>query len=338
MKVFIVTEGGKDTGFGHITRCISLGQAFEGMGLTPEFIVNGDETTEILLKGKRCRRFNWLKNRNKLFKLVEGSDAVIIDSYLAGIDIYERLSGMAKVPVYIDDNKRLKYPKGIMVNGGVHAGKLRYPYRKGTEYLLGTRYVPLRKEFGEGSGIKIKKDVKSILITFGGVDRTKTTFKITRFLKNEYPELVKNVVMGNGFGDMEEIARMRDEKTRVINRPDAGGMKKVMLESDVAISAGGQTIYELAALGVPTIGIAVAGNQVDSLKEWQRLGFVKYTELRQDFLDKVRFYLKEIMVAGVRLKSSAVAKRHVDGNGASRVVNKIIGIWNRATKGPGEIS
>jgi len=29
MKVFIITEGSKNTGFGHITRCLSLYQAFE---------------------------------------------------------------------------------------------------------------------------------------------------------------------------------------------------------------------------------------------------------------------------------------------------------------------
>lgn len=29
MKVFILTEGGKDIGFGHITRCLSLYHAFE---------------------------------------------------------------------------------------------------------------------------------------------------------------------------------------------------------------------------------------------------------------------------------------------------------------------
>ena len=29
MNVFIITEGTKNTGFGHITRCLSLYQAFE---------------------------------------------------------------------------------------------------------------------------------------------------------------------------------------------------------------------------------------------------------------------------------------------------------------------
>ena len=38
-KVFILTEGGENKGFGHITRCTSLYQAFEEKGIIPEFIV-----------------------------------------------------------------------------------------------------------------------------------------------------------------------------------------------------------------------------------------------------------------------------------------------------------
>ena len=40
MKVFIITEGGKNIGFGHITRCLSLYQAFEEKGILPKFIIN----------------------------------------------------------------------------------------------------------------------------------------------------------------------------------------------------------------------------------------------------------------------------------------------------------
>jgi len=43
MKVFIITEGGKNIGFGHITRCLSLYQAFEEKEIIPEFILNSDE-------------------------------------------------------------------------------------------------------------------------------------------------------------------------------------------------------------------------------------------------------------------------------------------------------
>lgn len=49
MKVFIITEGSKNTGFGHITRCLSLYQAFEERGILPKFMINGDNNIEYLL-------------------------------------------------------------------------------------------------------------------------------------------------------------------------------------------------------------------------------------------------------------------------------------------------
>lgn len=49
MKVFIITEGGKNIGFGHITRCLSLYQAFKEKEIIPELILNSDDNIEYLL-------------------------------------------------------------------------------------------------------------------------------------------------------------------------------------------------------------------------------------------------------------------------------------------------
>jgi len=51
MKVFIVTEGGKNIGFGHITRCISIYQALEKRGILPEFIVNSKDNVKNTSRG-----------------------------------------------------------------------------------------------------------------------------------------------------------------------------------------------------------------------------------------------------------------------------------------------
>ena len=40
MNVIILTEGGKDYGFGHVARCSSIYQAFRKFCITPQFIVN----------------------------------------------------------------------------------------------------------------------------------------------------------------------------------------------------------------------------------------------------------------------------------------------------------
>ena len=91
MKIIIITEGGKNTGFGHITRCLSLYQAFEERGIKPKFIINGDTDIEYLLKDINYQIFNWLDEKSKLFEMVKDADIAIIDSYLADISLYNKL-------------------------------------------------------------------------------------------------------------------------------------------------------------------------------------------------------------------------------------------------------
>ena len=91
MKVFIITEGGKNISFGHITRCLSLYQAFEERGIKPKFIVNADNNVEYLLKQVNYQIFSWLDEKNKLLEMLKDADIAVIDSYLADISLYNKL-------------------------------------------------------------------------------------------------------------------------------------------------------------------------------------------------------------------------------------------------------
>jgi len=250
-KVSILTEGGKDIGFGHITRCVSLCEAFEKKGIKPEFIINGDDSISKLLKGKKYRIFNWLKEKERLFNLICDANIGIVDSYLADSELYRKISEIVKVPVYIDDNKRLAFPKGIVVNGAIYAKDIDYVKDRNVTYLLGIQYMPLRREFWNIPRKVIRKKIESIMVTFGGDDKKNMTPRISKFLTDKYPELTKNIIISNGFKKIKKIKDLKDKKTNLIYSPDVKKIKKTMLESDLAISAGGQTLYEFARIGIP---------------------------------------------------------------------------------------
>jgi len=239
MKVFIITEGGKNIGFGHITRCLSLYQAFEERGIKPKFIVNEDNNIECFLNGANYQLLNWIEKRDKLFELIKDADIAIIDSYLADISIYNTLSELVKTPVYVDDNKRLSYPDGLVLNGNIHAETLNYPKKNGITYLLGTKYTPLRKEFWEIPEKNIKEKIETIMVTFGGDDVKNMTPKVLEFLNGKYPNLIKNLIIGRAFQNIDEIKKCADKNTNLIYYPDAEKIKETMLKSDIAISAGG---------------------------------------------------------------------------------------------------
>lgn len=326
MNILILTEGGKNIGFGHITRCIALYQAFKEKGITAEIVINGDETVKDLFKDVNYCIFNWLIEKGKTFKMINGADIVILDSYLADSDLYKKLPSIVKIPVYIDDNNRVKYPSGIVVNGNIAAEDLCYSKKNGVIYLLGSKYTPLRKIFWNMPEKKIKKKIRSIMITFGGDDVKNMTPKILKFLREYYPTLKKNVIIGRAFKNIKEIKRVagKNKNINLIYHPDAKKMKQVMIKSDIAISAGGQTLYELARIGVPTIGICVAENQSRSLMAWYGVGFIEYVGLHGDFLSEINTSLKKIEDKEERDKRSKIAKRCVDGKGVSRIINCIL--------------
>jgi len=326
MKVFIITEGGKNIGFGHITRCLSLYQAFEERGTLPKFIINGDDNIEYLLKDVNYQIFNWLDERNKLFEIIKDSDIAIIDSYLADISFYNALSGLVKIPVYIDDNKRLNYPDGVVANGNIHAEKLNYPKKGGITYLLGTKYTHLRKEFWEIPEKKIKENIESIMVTFGGDDAKNMTPKILKFLCNSYPNLKKNIIIGKAFKNIDKIKKESDKNTKLIYYPNAEEIKEIMLESDMAISAGGQTLYELARVGIPTVGVCIADNQLGSIKEWEKSGFLEYAGLynKDNIIKEINKLLKNLESIKIRESKSKIGREFVDGKGSIRIIKTLL--------------
>lgn len=324
MKITILTEGSEEIGFGHVMRCTSLYQSFEERGITPLFIVNGDKTLNDFLNDKNYELFNWLNERERLFNLLKDSDVIVIDSYLADYEIYEMISKLSNVPIYVDDNNRIQYPSGIVLNGSIFVEELNYPHKTDVDYLVGTRYIPLRKEFWSIPEKEINPNIETVMITFGGDDLMDVTPKILKILTENFPNVNKKVIIGNGFKNKEKIELLKDKKTELIYGPDADGMLSNMLEADIAISAGGQTIYELARVGVPTIGIAVVGNQINNVNYWSKVGFLEsLTILNGEILSEDLINnLKGLEDNNIRKKMSDIGKSYVDGFGARRVAEE----------------
>jgi len=326
LRVYILTEGSSSIGFGHVTRCLSLYQAFEEKDIKPKFFINGDDSVIGLVKSTDYEITDWLKMRQEVFERIKDSDIVIIDSYLADKEFYEYLSKLVKLPVYIDDNKRIDYPKGIVINGNIHAKDLNYPEKEGIIYLLGTKYTPLRREFWEVPEKEIRDTVQSIMITFGGDDVRNMTPKVLKLLSENYPELKKNVIIGKGFCNVNEIKTAADRNTNLIYYPDAEQMKQVMLDSDIAISAGGQTLYELARVGVPAIVIIVADNQIGSVKGWENVGFAQILGIWQEetLLEKLEMTLKFLKSFKVRKNTYNLGRKMVNGKGSLQIVEYLL--------------
>jgi UDP-2,4-diacetamido-2,4,6-trideoxy-beta-L-altropyranose hydrolase len=309
MKVLILTEGGERIGFGHITRCVALCEAFKEKFINPTLLVNGDDSILGLLKYKNFEIYNWIKNKEKLFQDIVKSDFVVIDSYLAEKSMYDKISEVTGGKMLmIDDYNRIKYPKGIVVNPSIYGDKIDYLRKSDAIYFLGKDYILLRKEFWNVPERKISKKVKNVLITFGGMNRYNLVNKIANFLKEKFN--IKIYIVNTKF-----------------NKLTAKEMLSLMLESDVCISGGGQTTYELARVGVPTIGICLAENQKFNLRCWKSLGFIEnlfWDNEGEKLIEVICSSFNSLLPYQKRKKLNEIGRSYVDGQGAKNIIKIII--------------
>ena len=266
---------------------------FKDQKIQIQMFINGDNSISSMIKNKKTTIIDWLNQKERIFEILGSYNVVFIDSYLANYSFYEKISQIVNVPVYLDDTKRIDYPKGIILNWVINAHLLNYPRKKDIIYLLGLKYSILRKEFWKPKKKKIRKKVRTILITLGGSDLRNLTQKILKILCEVYPNIQKRVIVTKGFHNIKEIEKERDNKTLIICHPNASGMIKHMIESDIVISGCGQTLLELAFLGVPTIGIAISQNQIFNANNWKEIGFLEFAgfwdqkDLFEELIEKI---------------------------------------------------
>ncbi|MBI5807009.1 MAG: UDP-2,4-diacetamido-2,4,6-trideoxy-beta-L-altropyranose hydrolase [Ignavibacteriales bacterium] len=320
MKVAIITEGFHGTGYGHLTRCLSIYQAFEEKNIIPLLIANCDENGKKFIPCVNLFQLNWLENTSELIREIKDFDIAVIDSYLAPIEIYEKIYKSVKKVIYIDDYIRLDYPPGIIANGTIGAENL--PYKKDDQhnYLLGIDYMPLRKEFWDVDVQDRKNtEIKNVLITFGGQDFRELTFPVLDSLISTYPALNFHVI--------KPIRRNNTESNYYRNNVtfysslNAKEMLNLMLKADLAVTAAGQTTYELARIGVPTVAIGVAENQKYNIKGWKNEGFI----------GKENWYFQDDLFVSIGHQFNAFLnsgliylKNYCDGQGARRIVQETL--------------
>lgn len=314
MKAAIVTEGFNGIGYGHLTRCLAIYQAFEERGITPTYIADSAGIDVQFLGRINLVVLDWRKNSDELLRLSANSDVIVIDSYLADLQIYERLRQASGKTIYLDDYLRIDYPPGIIVNGTVGAEKLPYPRDRDHRHLLGIEYVPLRREFWDISPLVGGHDTKDVLLNFGGEDARNLAARTLRHLLEAFPEYTYHVVRGLTPG--EANSEFNSQRARFYRNLQAGELLRLVMSCDLAISAAGQTLYELARIGLPTIAVATAENQRHTIQGWVENGFLR-SELWWNDDD-----LFEKLACEIRACSNPRAglPAFCDGQGARRIV------------------
>lgn len=323
MRVLIFTEGGSEIGLGHISRCSSLYNELLIRNINVKFIVYGDFKTNIVVQRQVLKTMNW-QCSDFLNNYIKKNDYCIIDSYKATENLYKLISQRAKKSLFIDDNARIKYPKGIVVNPSLTSKNMQHLYNDCNFYLNGPEYIILRKPF-----IKVKRaisnsEVKEVLITLGGSNIQNILDSILNQICNKYLNIRFNVIIGSACRSFDK--RAYSNNINFYKDLDAEEMKNIMLKSDIAITAAGQTIYELLATQTPFIPIKIVDNQsnnIEGLLEFKLVEtIVDYK--KKYFIEILENEFQKLLVLSKRKQIINLYENIIDGLGSRRIIDKLI--------------
>ncbi len=163
---------------------------------------------------------------------------------------------------------KLKEKRAVVVNfedlgsGSEHADLVfnelyEIPKKNGDNYFWGHKYLTLRDEFDDAKPNPFTRNIKEVLIMFGGTDQNNLTLKTLKAIVDscQTRNIVINIICGSGYmfldGLRKFISKYRYDNIRLHHA--ILHVSEIMEKSQIAISSNGRSVYELAEMNIPSI-------------------------------------------------------------------------------------
>lgn len=275
-------DGSAKTGAGHLMRCLTVALELQKLTEHPEqvcFLCADEASAELLRSSHMPVKVletdpEDLEGELPVLERLAGDTKQIflVDSYRVTDAYLRELRRLGRV-FLLDDMQQHAYPVDGVINYNLFASaeKYRELYGDTVPQYLGAPYVPVRQQFCDASGsYAVAEQVTDVLITTGGGDIDNIAGEILRQLSeydlNDCP-VRYHLVVGRFNPNREKLEEYASAHENVRLHCDVRNMAALMAQCQLAVTAGGTTIYELAVLGVPFVCFSYAENQ-EALTEW----------------------------------------------------------------------
>jgi UDP-2,4-diacetamido-2,4,6-trideoxy-beta-L-altropyranose hydrolase len=354
MKVAFRTDASNHIGTGHFMRCLSLAEELKKQGADIRFISRDlpvhlsdmlniksieliplsvhdltatiDELTHASWLG-----INQAHDAKATIDALFGQvfDWIVVDHYALDLRWESEMRRHVKKIMVIDDIADRHHDCDILLDQNHYTDmQARYGDKvpSNCQLLLGPNYALLREEFRTlREQVKLRNgEVKKVLVFFGGVDLNNYTFQAIEALSEIDAGLQVDVVIGAQH-PFKELIENACEKYGYIYHVQTSRMAQLMCQSDLAIGAGGSASWERCSLGLPSLLVALADNQIAIAKELSAVNACIY----MGNVDKVNLlnlkkWVTELIANPDRIRAiSESAFSIVDGLGVYRVSDEM---------------
>ena len=251
MSIRIVVTGNNQVGMGHVYRVLSLANCWLGHEI--QFLLwNCSENAKKLIEDKGYQYLE-VSSLVDIAKKVKEGMLIINDILDTSREYVHSLKDKGAYVVNFEDLGDGAEEANLVINA------LYERFNPPQTHKYGLSYVCLNEIFLLSLPNEFSTKIRSLLITFGGTDPANLTYKTLRSLENIENDFEVRLVIGPAYQWKKELERYLHEKwgnRHLVYYSNVANMAEIMKDVDLAITSNGRTIYELAAMRIPSISIA----------------------------------------------------------------------------------
>ncbi len=353
MKIAIRVDASETIGVGHLARCQNLADRLTDKGCSVVFVsrdfggefldqINSSPYELISLPAptaadQRLAEANpgshgqwlatsWQKDAQQTSEALRKHKTLnwlIVDHY--GIDHHwhKTVRKMTKKILVIDDLADRQMDCDLFLDQSYFGtDQKRYVtlLPAGCSRFIGPQHMLLGRDFCASPNRVSSQPVNKILVSFGGTDpqslSTRVVERLHAFLP---PEVQIDLAVGGANRRAVELKKYEARENTSVHLGTVS-LANLMRSADLGIGCGGITALERAAMRLPSLAIAAADNQLESLQYMERLGLTRLLTS----LDDVEKNVKEMLKFG----TFQVPKLVMDGT--DHIVSSLLSSNSRA--------
>ncbi|MCW8138888.1 MAG: UDP-2,4-diacetamido-2,4,6-trideoxy-beta-L-altropyranose hydrolase [Planctomycetota bacterium] len=340
-SVLFRCDAGVGIGLGHVMRCLALAQELVDRGVAVRFAVRElPPSTRARLAAEGCvvdtiaGAPGGVRDAEETLSLVTAHRAswVVVDGYAFGVDYQRRLRGAGARLLWIDDLGELgEYAVDLLLNQNLHGRQSHYFGRAAADarLLLGPSYTLIRRELRRAAdGPRVPRP-RTALLAFGGADPDGLTLIAMEALSDERLSALHAVALVGPATPADPVharAEALGGRARVVVDPPE--MATLLRGADLCVSAAGSIMWELALFGVPSAFVVAAANQRENARCAADLGSCMLIGAAGEVGPRQLADALAALDSDVALRSrlTATARGMVDGRGAGRVADAMLGV------------
>ena len=339
LRVVFRCDASCTIGYGHVSRCLTVGAAFVAAGADVRFVMRDldqEVSQRVESSGHGIVRLrddaDEIEDLRVTLNACQAvSSCLITDSHVLSEAFYARVRSAGVPLVSFDDFAGVAYASDLVINHNIGAEKLRYSVGPHTRLLLGPRYLPLRRPFRHllGQPRPIRQQVGAVVVSLGGMPETESASIILEGLRDwaDAGRVEVTIVAGvrAPAGAVRTLREGLPSGGRVLVDPD---LPRLLFGADLAVVNGSVTAYEAAALGTPLIVTAVSENQRAAVAEFCEAGVAAALPNVADLTPAAVARLVAAVAADRdrRTEFSARGRALVDGAGTDRIVEETLAV------------